>query len=445
LLPASRPIVRRHFPARVGPSPVPSRVGADLGATIGSTAGNLESESPLTQAVHAKSSRTKHVRNLAARIALRQIQERVLTRRRRSVFVALVTLLAMALQVPAVFALGHLVAHRALAFALAVAVNAPFLLAMRNPWRDWARARLWLYLGLWPFFAWSATCLAFLLVLPAILLVAFLTPLGFDRALAAGGVASVVIGLRALSGRPRLVAHDVAVADLPRALDGYRIAHISDLHCGPMTQPRRVERWVAAVNELSADLIAVTGDLITSGDAYVAAIASALGRLRAPDGVFVSLGNHDYFTDAPALVSALEREDLTVLCNRGTTIARKDAALYVAGADDTWTKRADVERAMAARPGGAPAVLLAHDPELFPEAVAAGADLVLSGHTHGGQFAFPGFSRRWNLARVVTRFTTGLYRAGKATLYVSRGLGTTGPPIRLGARPEIAVLTLRAG
>jgi predicted MPP superfamily phosphohydrolase len=99
---------------------------------------------------------------------------------------------------------------------------------------------------------------------------------------------------------------------------------------------------------------------------------------------------------------------------------------------------------MASRPAGTPAILLAHDPNLFPRAAAAGAALVLSGHTHGGQLAVPGFARRWNLARMITSFTSGLYEEGGATLYVNRGLGTTGPPIRLGVRPEIAVLTLRS-
>jgi uncharacterized protein len=88
-------------------------------------------------------------------------------------------------------------------------------------------------------------------------------------------------------------------------------------------------------------------------------------------------------------------------------------------------------------------VLLAHDPVLFPEAAARGVDLTLSGHTHGGQLGFPFLAKRWNLARVMTRFTTGIYRAGASTLYVNRGLGTTGVPIRLLVSPEIAVLTLR--
>ena len=350
---------------------------------------------------------------------------------------------AVGVQIPLVLAVGRLCHHLAASSAAAAMLNVPFVLGMRNPWRDWGRSRLWLYLGLWPFFAWGAVSIAFALVAPVGLLAALLTPLGLDRALAACAAAAVVIGGRSLSGRPHLVTRDIAVADLPAALDGYVVAQISDLHCGPLTPPSRVDRWVEAVNAVGADLVAVTGDLITSGDAYVAPVATALAGLHARDGVYACMGNHDYFTDGEALAGALERAGLAVLRNRGVTVARAGAELYVGGVDDTWTARDDVTCALAGRPAGAPAILLAHDPNLFPRAAAAGADLVLSGHTHGGQFAVPGFARRWNLARVVTAFTSGIYRAGASTLYVNRGLGTTGPPIRLGARPEIAVLTLR--
>jgi hypothetical protein len=132
-----------------------------------------------------------------------------------------------------------------------------------------------------------------------------------------------------------------------------------------------------------------------------------------------------------------------VLRNRGVVVERDGAQLYVAGVDDTWTKRNDVGRALADRPAGAPTVLLAHDPNLFPEAIERDVELTLSGHTHGGQLAFPGV-RRLSLARFITEFTAGLYRRGRSWLYVNRGAGTTGPPVRLGAPAELAVLTLRA-
>jgi predicted MPP superfamily phosphohydrolase len=383
-------------------------------------------------------------RDLAGAGAVRQIFKTVLVRkRRRGRLLTIAVGATIALQIPMVLTIGRLAHHPGVSAAGAGIINVPFLLAMRNPWRDWGRSRLWLYLGLWPFFVWGAICIAFALVAPIGLLAALLTPLALDRALAICAAAAVVIGLRSLSGRPRVAALNVAVPDLPPAFDGFVIAQISDVHCGPLTPPARVERWVERVNALGADLVAVTGDLITSGDGYVTSVAAALGRLRARDGVFACMGNHDYFTDAEALAHALERGGISVLRNRGVTLARGEARLYVGGVDDTWTKRDDVAGTMAGCPAGATSVLLAHDPNLFPQAVAEGADLVLSGHTHGGQFAVPGFARRWNLARVVTSFTTGLYRQGQSALYVNRGLGTTGPPIRLGAGPEIALLTLR--
>jgi predicted MPP superfamily phosphohydrolase len=370
--------------------------------------------------------------------------ETVLVRkRRRGRLLTIAVGTTIALQIPMVLTIGRLAHHPGVSAAGAGIINVPFVLAMRNPWRDWGRSRLWLYLGLWPFFVWGAICIAFALVVPIGLLAALLTPLALDRALAACAAMAAVIGVRSLSGRPRVAALDVGVPGLPPAFDGFVIAQISDLHCGPLTPPSRVERWVESVNTLGADLVAVTGDLITSGDGYVASVAAALGRLRAREGVFACMGNHDYFTDGEALAHALERGGIAVLRNRGVTVARGEAQLYIGGVDDTWTKRDDVAGAMAACPAGAPSVLLAHDPNLFPQAAAEGADLVLSGHTHGGQFAIPGFARRWNLARVVTTFTAGLYRKDGAALYVNRGLGTTGPPIRLGARPEIALLTLR--
>jgi predicted MPP superfamily phosphohydrolase len=134
-----------------------------------------------------------------------------------------------------------------------------------------------------------------------------------------------------------------------------------------------------------------------------------------------------------------------VLRNEGITLRRGTSQLFLAGVDDTWTKRASVSRALSGCPKGTRSVLLAHDPDLFAEAATHGASLVLSGHTHGGQIALPFFARYVSLARIAHRQYLGIYRQGDATLYVHPGLGTTGPPIRLGAAPEVAVLTLRAG
>jgi predicted MPP superfamily phosphohydrolase len=352
--------------------------------------------------------------------------------------------LAVGVPLPACLTLARLTQRPWLVTAAAALLTIPFLVDLRSLWEHRPRSTVHLYLVMWPFFVWWTVCLVYLTLLPAGVLVAAATPVSLDTALAVTGVAAILGGLRALSRRPRITAHTVAIPGLPPAFAGYRIAHISDIHCGPFTPPARVRRWVERVNRLGTDLIAVTGDLITSGADYVPAVAACLGSLRAPDGVFGCMGNHDYFTDGDAFARELDRRGLPTLRNRGVVVERAGARLYLCGVDDTWTARHDLGRALRSRPPGAPIVLLAHDPALFPEAAAHGVALTLSGHTHGGQFAVPLAPRRWNLARLMTPFTSGLYQIGASILYVNRGLGTTGPPVRLGARPEIAVFTLVA-
>jgi predicted MPP superfamily phosphohydrolase len=364
--------------------------------------------------------------------------------RRRGRFIALALLIALGVQVPLVLSLGRLAGHAWPFGALGLLLTAGFVSNLLGPRSIWGAPGRWrLYGTLWPFFCWWTVSLLFLLIVPVVLLLARVFSVGTDHALLVGLGLALVGAFRTLAQRPRVQERDIPIAGLPAAFDGFRIAQISDLHCGPFASGPRVAGWMEAVNRLRPDLVAVTGDLIASGDAFVPVVASALGRLRAPHGVFACMGNHDYFADGEGVAQALMAEGLTVLRNRGVEVPHAGARLFVAGVDDTWTGRHDIDRALANRPPGVPAVLLAHDPALFPEAAARGVDLTLSGHTHGGQLGLPLFSRKVNLARIITRFTTGLYREGAASLYVNRGLGTTGPPIRLGVFPEIAVLTLR--
>ncbi|HXJ19012.1 MAG TPA: metallophosphoesterase [Polyangia bacterium] len=352
--------------------------------------------------------------------------------------------LGLAVQVPLVVGLGRAIGLFLPPLLIALAVTGGFLGTVFGNRRSlgspsWGR----LYLVLWPFFVWWTLSLLFTVLSPIGWLFHELAHLPAetvrDATLALAGLGT----LAGLSGRARVNHQEIAISGLPAAFDGYRIAQISDLHCGPFASGARVDRWVAKVNDLGADLVAVTGDLIASGPAFVPVVAASLGKLRGRDGVYACMGNHDYFTDGEEMIRALERAGLQVLRNRGVEIRRAEEAMYVAGVDDTWTHRNDVTRALAERPPGTPAVLLAHDPALFPEAAAHRVDLTLSGHTHGGQIGVPFMTKRFNLARLMTPFTTGLYRDGSSILYVNRGLGATGLPVRLAVPPEIAVITLR--
>jgi hypothetical protein len=235
---------------------------------------------------------------------------------------------------------------------------------------------------------------------------------------------------------------DVEIRDLPSAFEGYRIAHLSDLHVGALCPRELTQAWAKTVGDLDVDLVALTGDYVTSGVSFHHEIADLLGSLPSRDGTIAVMGNHDYFGDGEPLVTLLRDRGVEVLRNERTTIERDGDKLELAGVDDTWSRRANIGRALAGRQSKAPLVVLAHDPQLFPELARRGASLVLSGHTHWGQVAVPFLATRLNLSSRVYRYHADVYREGDATLYVSPGLGTTGPPVRLGAPPEITVLRL---
>jgi predicted MPP superfamily phosphohydrolase len=346
-------------------------------------------------------------------------------------------------QLPGVLALRSLGGSWALALGTAAVLTTPYLPQVAQPWHP-SRPSRFGRVALLGFFIWWAACLSSWLLGPLVLGAARLAGLPWDTSVLVASLMSLVAGLRSVWPHPRVVRRTVEIPGLPAAFENYRIVQLSDVHCGPWTPAARVRRWVGRINALAPDLVAVTGDLITTGSEYVGAVSQALGGLRARDGVYACMGNHDYFTDGEAFARSLDEAGLTVLRNRGLPIHRLGDRLFVAGVDDTWTKRADVRAALVERPDQTPTVLLAHDPLLFAEAAAHDVELMLSGHTHGGQIAVPGFARKLNLARLASPFTVGLYRVGRSLLYVSRGAGTTGPPIRLGAPAEIAVLTLRA-
>ena len=269
-------------------------------------------------------------------------------------------------------------------------------------------------------------------------------PLGFYAGSYVSGL--VVCGYGILFRRRwfRVVQREVRVSGLDPRFDGLRIAHLSDLHVGRLTPRAWGHAWSRAANRREPDLAVVTGDMVSSGTEFHEDVADVIGALRAKKGVFVSMGNHDYFGEGEPLITLLRARGVAVLRNEGVAIERDGATLWLAAIDDTWTRRDDLERALEKRPAGTFTLLLAHDPEKFDAAASAGVELVLSGHTHGGQIAVPFLSRWVGLANLAHRYRVGFYKRGRSTLYVHPGLGTTGPPLRLGVAPEVTVLVLRA-
>ncbi|MCA1634070.1 MAG: metallophosphoesterase [Acidobacteria bacterium] len=235
--------------------------------------------------------------------------------------------------------------------------------------------------------------------------------------------------------------HAVALPRLPRALDGLRVVHLSDIHHSPFTGREQVERAVEVANSLQPDIIALTGDYISHEREYIQPCAEMLGRLRARRGVYAVLGNHDNWVDARLITDLFRAEGIKVLVNEGMRFEDRGASFWLAGVDDTMVGLEDLPLALAGSREDELKLLLAHNPVILRRAARAGVDLVLSGHTHGGQITWR--SERSASGRVRRRILRGLGRRGNTQIYVTRGLGTVVLPLRYGCLPEVSLLQLR--
>jgi predicted MPP superfamily phosphohydrolase len=243
----------------------------------------------------------------------------------------------------------------------------------------------------------------------------------------------------------RVVRVDIPLPGLPAPLVGFTIAQLSDIHVGPTIKGDYVRAIVERVNGLGADLIAITGDVVDGSVAELAPHTAPLAKLRSRHGTYIVSGNHEYYSGARAWMAEFRRLGLATLMNEHVVIEHDGARLVLAGVTDYSAaafdpgERSDPAAALAGSPGGIPRLLLAHQPRSAHAAEAAGFDLQLSGHTHGGQF-WP-----WTLlVRLQQPFTAGLHRLGRLWVYTSRGTGYWGPPKRFGAPSEISLLRLVA-
>jgi len=245
----------------------------------------------------------------------------------------------------------------------------------------------------------------------------------------------------------------IRMAKLPRAFHGFRMAQLSDIHVGPFMSEEEIRKYVRIANELKPDLIVLTGDFVTWDASTAPAVVNALSGLKAPLGVFGSLGNHDAWAGAEDLLAELfARAGIRILRQERAPVAAGKESLNLMGLDFTnsrimsaggWhlssRKLEGVENLMARDTAN---ILLSHNPDSFDRAAQLGIDLSLAGHTHGGQLALEFISPEIAPSRIVTPYVAGWFERPGGQLYVNRGIGTIAAPMRVGAPPEITVFEL---
>jgi predicted MPP superfamily phosphohydrolase len=241
------------------------------------------------------------------------------------------------------------------------------------------------------------------------------------------------------------VEMDMPIRNLPPALVGLRLVQISDLHAGPFTTGRQIAGIVGRTNLLSPDLVMITGDVVHAARDEIAPCMRALSLLRARCGVFACQGNHEYWVGPEAVRRGAEGAGIRMLVNEGRVLSIDGARLNIAAVDDLGLGKPDLRRALARLDPAAPTLLLSHRPDLFPAAARRGVDLTLAGHYHGGQVKIRILGVPLSPFRLVTKYLEGPFRRGRSRMYVSRGLGTTGPPVRIGSRPELTLFRLIRG
>ena len=269
------------------------------------------------------------------------------------------------------------------------------------------------------------------------------------------GAGSLAAALALYSGE--IARHEIdtvhrtfSIDKLPAVFHGYRIVQISDIHLDEFTEPYFLERIVKHVNSLAPDLVLLTGDFITRGSlTFIASqhaahrCAEVLSTLACPIRLAI-LGNHDVGVGAAMVVQSLRSNRIGVLLNQHFPIERNGERFWICGVDDPSTSNPDLNRAIPEIPG-APVILLAHEPDYADMVIAhprgAFVDLMLSGHTHGGQIRLP-FTGPLVLPPWGKKYKEGAYQVARMQLYVNRGIGTVGIPFRLNCPPEITLITL---
>lgn len=237
----------------------------------------------------------------------------------------------------------------------------------------------------------------------------------------------------------------VPIPKLSDRFEGYRIAQISDLHAGTWLNQERLQRVVDMINAEQPDLVAITGDFVTHGEVMPLQhmIIDPLANVNAPDGIVAVTGNHDYRTNVGHVREILKSGNIRELKNNSIVLERDQAKLAIAGVDDVWAHKADLDRVIKTLPeADVPAILLAHEPDYADASARSGRfALQMSGHSHGGQIRLP-FMGPPYLPRYGRKYPIGQYQVRNMIQYTNRGIGMTPPNFRFGCPPEITIFDL---
>jgi predicted MPP superfamily phosphohydrolase len=264
---------------------------------------------------------------------------------------------------------------------------------------------------------------------------------------AAAGAAVSSYGIWSAYELPRVTRKTLYLAGLPAAFEGLRVLHLSDLHAGIHLGEEKMHAIVAQANALRPDLILQTGDMVDISPSFIPPYVRAFRELRAPLGCVTVLGNHDHYAGAEAVATGV-RDAGQIFVNNGCHVIERDGSLLaLVGIDDPDNWKNDdpqvayIEAALRRTPPEAFRVLLAHRPGAWDSAAPRGIPLTLAGHIHGGQLYVPGLG--WSAGRLITKYVMGHFQRGESQLYVSRGIGVVGVPIRIFVPPEIELFELR--
>ncbi len=240
----------------------------------------------------------------------------------------------------------------------------------------------------------------------------------------------------------------IRIKNLPPEFTGFKIAMVSDLHVGLFTRLSRLRQFTRAALKQKPDLFVVCGDITDDDPQYLPKFLRGLEPMDPYIPMIGVLGNHDVYADPEKTLNILEDSRLRMLVNEGMEIKRGNASIWLAGVGDQGARRfgkwgsvaPDFDKALEGKPAGIPSILLLHQPQNFPEAVARKIDLTLSGHTHGGQFGLRFLN--WSLAKLFMKFHMGHFREGESQLYVTPGTGYWALPVRFGLSPEVSLIEL---